>query len=242
MHTYTEEQIALYVNGDMTGEELLQFEQTLLRDNSLQEDVQEFRNVLAALRSKLAPDAKDAALTQTLESFNEEYFGHKTRPVKLYIRWASVAAAVAIILVVTVFHPWRENDLYREYATMQIVPPAERGESTDARLTAATEAFNYGEFKKARDLFDKIHQQDPGNAMVSFYYAVSLIETDDQGRAVAILTDLYNGNSLFKYDAAYYLGLSYLKKGDKASCKDWMQKVPAGNTHYAQATSLLEAL
>src|SRR4051812_15707291 len=129
MHSYTEEEIALYVNGDMTGADQQQFEQVLQRDRTLQDQVHQYRQVLAALRSRLAPDTQDQALKQTLSSLNKEYFGDaedSIRPVGVYIKWACAAAAIAIILIISLFHPWRQNDLYTEYATLQMVSSAER--------------------------------------------------------------------------------------------------------------------
>ncbi|SFD57956.1 Tetratricopeptide repeat-containing protein [Chitinophaga sp. CF118] len=245
MHSYTEEEIALYVNGDMTGEDQQQFEQVLQTDKTLRENVQEYREVKASLSARLAPDAQDKALKHTLQSLNEEYFGRteaKIRPVGVYIKWACAAAAIAIILVINLFHPWRQNDLYKEYSSLQMVTTAERGDRTDTLLQQAATAFNNQEFGIAQKDLHALYQQEPDNALVQFYYAVSLVETGDHHTGQPILEHIYQGSSIFKYDAAYFLALSYLKINNYEACRQWLQKVPAGTGKYAQAQSLMSQL
>lgn len=245
MHSYTEEEIALYVNGDMAGEEQQQFEQVLQRDKTLQENVRQYRQVQAALRTQLAPDASDKALSQTLHSLNEEYFGKtegKIRPVGIYIKWASAAAAVALILVVNLFHPWKQHDLLKEYGSLQMVTSAERGDHTDTLLQQATTAFNNHEFAVAAQELQVLSEKKPDDAMITFYYGVALIETGDMQKAGKMLEHVYDGNSVFKYDAAYFMAIRFLKEKNYADCRKWLLNIPVGTSRYAQAQLLLESI
>lgn len=243
MHSYTEEEIALYINGDMAGEDLQHFEQVLQRDKTLQDNVRQYQQVQAALRTQLAPDAQDKALSQTLHSLNEEYFGKteaKIRPVGIYIKWACAAAAVALILVVNLFHPWKQHDLYKEYGGLQMVTSAERGDHTDTLLQQATTAFNNQQFAVAAKDLQVAFEKNPEDAMITFYYGVSLIETGDMLKAANMLEHVYEGNSVFKYDAAYFMAISFLKEHKYAACRKWLQNIPVGTSRYTQAQLLLE--
>lgn len=245
MHSYTEEEIALYVNGDMTGAEQQQFEQLLQRDKTLQEQVQQYQEVLVTLRTKLAPDAQDQALRKTLSTLNEDHFGQSEdsiRPVGVYIKWACAAAAVAIILIISLFHPWRQNDLYTEYATLQMVTAAERGDHTDTLLQKAATAFNSQQYGLAQKDLETAWKREPDNALVQFYYGVTLVQTGDHHTGQPLLEHVYAGNSVFKYDAAYFLALSYLKINNREACQEWLQKIPAGTARYDQAQSLMSLL
>ena len=245
MHSYTEEDIALYINGDMTGEEQQEFELVLQRDKLLQENVQQYRQVQATLRTRLAPDAQDKALENTLHSMNEEFFGHtegKIRPVGNYIKWAMAAAGLALILVVNLFHPWRQNDLYKEYSSLQMVTAAERGDHTDTLLQQAANAFNNQRFTAASADLKAAYENDPENAMVEFYYGVSLVETGDLPTAHKLLRHTFDGNSVFKYDAAYFIALIHLKEHQYDRCREWLKNIPEGAGRYKQAQSLLEHL
>ena len=53
---------------------------------------------------------------------------------------------------------------------------------------------------------------------------------------------VYNGVSSFKYDAAFYLALSYLKEKNKADCKNWLNKIPADAGIYNKAQELLKKI
>jgi tetratricopeptide (TPR) repeat protein len=245
MHSYTEEEIALYINGDMTGEEQQQFEQTLQHDKSLQDNVQQYRQVQASLRTRLAPDAQDIALKGTLQSLNEEHFGHaegKIRPVGLYIRWACAAAVVALVLVVNLFHPWKQSDLYKEYGNLQMVTSAERGDTRDSLLLVSTTAFNNREFAKAVASLQVAFEKHPDDAMITFYYGAALVETGDMPKAQKMLEHVYEGTSVFKYDAAYFMALSFLKVQNYTNCRKWLLNIPVGTSRYTQAQSLLAAL
>jgi hypothetical protein len=60
--------------------------------------------------------------------------------------------------------------------------------------------------------------------------------------AEKIFTALYNGQSAFKYEAAFYLAVTYLKDGNKAASREWLQKIPADATNYGKAQELLRKL
>jgi tetratricopeptide (TPR) repeat protein len=245
MHSYTEEEIALYVSGDMAGEDLQQFEQVLQRDKTLQDNVRQYQQVQATLRTQLAPDAPDKALSQTLHSLNEEYFGKtegKIRPVGIYIKWACAAAAVALILVVNLFHPWRQHDLFKEYGGLQMVTSAERGDHTDTLLQQATTAFNNQQFAEAVKDLQVVFEKNRNDAMITFYYGVSLIETGDMQKAGKMLEQVYEGNSVFKYDAAYFMAIRFLKEHKYTDCRKWLLNIPVGTSRYAQAQLLLESI
>ncbi len=68
------------------------------------------------------------------------------------------------------------------------------------------------------------------NSFVSFYYGVSLLQTNSIAGARNIFDQLYAGQSAFKFEAAFYLALSYLKDDNKAQCKEWLKKIPADAT------------
>ena len=77
---------------------------------------------------------------------------------------------------------------------------------------------------------------------MQFYYAVALLQNGDIEKSRAQLNELYNGESLFKYDAAFYMALSYLKEKDKAICREWLNKIPADAGPYSKAQELLKKL
>jgi hypothetical protein len=77
---------------------------------------------------------------------------------------------------------------------------------------------------------------------VNFYYGVSLLQTNRIGEAREIFNQLYAGQSAFKFEAAFYQALSFLKEDNKALCREWLQKIPADAPNYNKAQELLKKL
>ena len=115
---------------------------------------------------------------------------------------------------------------------------AERGAGKQTQLEKAAEYYNHKEFKAAGDLLSKEYEAHPKNSQAAFYYAITLIQNKQEGKARAILQELYKGESVFKYDAAWYMALSYVKVKDKVNAKAWLDKIPVGTSNYAKAMEL----
>ncbi|MOA63381.1 hypothetical protein D3C78_1890890 [compost metagenome] len=60
--------------------------------------------------------------------------------------------------------------------------------------------------------------------------------------ARAVLSKLYDGESVFKYDAAYSIALSYVKQKDNQQALSWLSKIPQGSTNYDKAQELSNKL
>jgi hypothetical protein len=241
------EKISRYVDGEMTGDELDAFEQLLLLDNELKKEVDQYREVNDTLKSKLFPDNDELAFRQTLEGFQQEYFKRQTKVIPIdkhrrkYMKWIAAAAAVAIIVVMATWWPWKA-DLYQEYAPIKMASVALRGTKSDTLLQKATEKFNRKEYADAIPLLESLKQIEPENAYNRFYFAIALLESNQIARSRQEFNALYQGTSLFRYDAAFYIGLSYLKEKDERNCKEWLMKIPSDADIYSKAQSLLKRL
>jgi hypothetical protein len=231
-------QAANYVDGEMDAQEQKDFELQMQSDAELRQYVEQYRQASIALSRHLSPDKNLDNLKQTLGSLNQQYFKPEAKVVsfKSYTRWISAVAAM-LILGLIVFNPWRKS-LYEEYSTATTMSVAERGEGTETNLEKAAAFYNNKEFIPAEKLLAKEYASDTKNSLVAYYYAITLIEDKQEAKARPILKQLYNGESAFKYDAAYYMALSYVKQQDKAHAKIWLQKVPVGTTNYKKAQEL----
>lgn len=244
-HSYTFDDIARYASGDMTGEELTAFIASLATDADLQQQLALYQEVQQQLVKHFSPDERQEQLQQTLQSLRTEYFTgtqKKARvvPFKRYLRPA-IGVAAAVIIALFVWQPW-QTDLYTTYARTQMVAVVERGDNADTLLQQATMAFNKENFKQAASLLDKTTQLQPDNSFALFYYGVSLTHLKESGKARIILNGLYNGSSAFKYDAAFYLALTYIQEEDKVAARQWLQRIPSDTGVYTKASKLLEEL
>jgi tetratricopeptide (TPR) repeat protein len=233
-----------YLDGEMNAEEVQAFEFQLKQDNNLQAELALLKDVNETLRMKLHPDQTEQGLAITMQDLKKEYFksGARIIPIRKF-RWIMAAAAVVIsFIVLTIWQPWRQDDLYRQYASIEMPGMAERGIPVDSLLKKARDNFNHKNFVAAIPIFDEVLKTDPQNSLVQFYYAISLLEIEKIEKARSQFTQIYNGTSLFRFDAAFYLALSYIKSGDKTNAVEWLKKIPAGTGYYDKATGLLKKL
>jgi thioredoxin-like negative regulator of GroEL len=174
-----------------------------------------------------------------------EFFGAASQPAKVisfkrYLRGA-VAVAAILIAVIVIWQPWKPG-LFKEFSETSMAAPAERGSSADDLLQQAADAFNKKDFASAASQLQQVKQQDTANSFVNFYYGVSLLQTDRLREAREIFNQLYAGESAFKFEAAFYQALGYLKEDNKNLCREWLQKIPADAPNYNKAQDLLKEL
>jgi Tfp pilus assembly protein PilF len=253
---YSFEDIARYAEQEMPAEERQAFEAALGTDAELQQQLALYREVDSNLQQQFTPDAQREQLKNTLQGMRSEFFAGKAdastdstantkAPAKVVSmnRYLKAAVSIAAVLVIGLFvwNPFN-GDLYEQYSPTTMVTQVERGGHTDSVLNEATVAFNGKEFTTAAVLLAEVVQQQPDNSFANFYFAVSLLESGQTRQSREVLTKVYNGTSAFKYEAAFYLALSYIKAKDEAAAKGWLEKIPADAGNYAKAQEVLKKL
>jgi hypothetical protein len=243
MSTFNE--IARYAEGEMNADERSAFEAALASDESLRQQLALYHEVHTSLQQHIGTDAQRDQLQHTMRSLRGEYFGgasQSTRSVsiKRYMR-AAVAVAAVLIAVVFIWQPWKPG-LFNEFAETTMAAPAERGGNADSLLQQAVAAFNAKDYAGASLLLEQVKRQDTANNLVNFYYGVSCLQTNRIAESREIFNQLYAGQSAFKFEAAFYQALGYLKEDNKALCREWLQKIPADAPNYEKAQELLKKL
>lgn len=231
-------QASNYVDGEMDLQQQKDFELQMQGDAELREYVEQYRHAAIALKNRFTPDEKLDNLKQTLGNQNKTYFKAEAKVVsfKTYTRWISGIAAV-LILGLIVFNPWKKS-LYDEYRTAGSMSVSERGEGAQTNLEKAAAFYNKKDYTAAEKLLAKEYVANPQNSMAAYYYGITLIQDKQEAKARVILQQLYQGESAFKYDAAYYIALSYVKQNDKINTHKWLKNVPPGTSNYAKAKEL----
>lgn len=253
MKEFDYDMINSYLDGEMNAEEKNVFEEQMRQDAELKNEVDLLKDVNTTLKIKLHPGENEMALRNSFQDLRGEYFSKKTEQAKIIPlsrkRWITAVAAVFIMaLLLTVWQPWKKEDLYKQYADIQMPGIAERGAAADSLLKLSVENFNNKKFAEAIPSFEAVlkdsAQRSAGsqNAFVQYYYAIALLQNGDIKKSRFQFTELYNGESLFKYDAAFFMALSYLKEKNKVVCKEWLNKIPADAGPYSKAQELMKKL
>lgn len=233
---------AQYVEGDLVEAERLEFENLLTHDEELKQYLADYYDIHSSLQMELADDRDRNALVETLQALNKKHFAaEQPKVIKLssYLRWVSGAAAV-LIIGLFIWAPWK-GDLYEQFNTAPQMNVAERGAEV-SDLDKAAILFNNKKYSEAKVALAKLNLAEPESAMVTYYYAVSLTETNEVAKGRLMLEDLFKGQSVYKYDAAYAMAMTYLKEDKKTDTKFWLEKIPDGAVQYEKAQKLLKKL
>ena len=233
---------ARYAEGDLNEAEQAEFENRLQNDEELKQHLTDYNYIHQSLKIQFAFGKEDEQFEETLKSLNKQYFVDEPKAVsfKPYLKWISGVAAVLVIGLM-IWAPWNGN-LYQQYAGESQMLVAERGAEKVTDLDKAATFYNEKNYAEAQKLLQKLNSQQPNDAMIGYYFAQTLVKTDQLNKAREILATIYNGQSIFKYDAAYLLAMSYLKEDNKEQCRLWLQKIPAGSTNHEKAKALLTKL
>ncbi|TCD00836.1 tetratricopeptide repeat protein [Pedobacter psychroterrae] len=251
--------VARYLEGDMEPQERQDFETLLQEDAELREMQASYKDIHQTLKMKIAPTVEDLQLQSTLSALNEQYFkassaegeDHplpkpadevkvaKVVSMKPYLKWATIAAVLIIGLFV--WAPW-SSGLYNQYSFSKQMSVAERGADQQNPMAKAAALYNKGDYAEARKILQQEYMMSPQNPLLAYYFAITLIETGQEYEARTVLINLHNGESVFKYDAAFYVALSFVKQDDKEQAVAWLLKIPTENVNYEKAQSLIQKL
>ncbi|TKC08689.1 tetratricopeptide repeat protein [Pedobacter frigoris] len=248
--------VARYLEGDMELQEKEGFAVQLEADAELQQLVAEYNNIHQTLKMKIAPSVEDKNVQVTLETLNKQYFNSadliKDLPAEQradvpvaklsiapYLKWMSIAAVLVIGLLI--WAPWSAS-LYEKYGISKEMSVAERGADQPNSLEKAAALYNAKDYAGARKILQPMYMETPQNTLLAYYFAITLVETGKEAEARTVFLKLYNGESVFKYDAAYYTALSFLKQENEKDARTWLEKIPEGTANYTQAQELISKL
>ncbi|MFT3826928.1 MAG: tetratricopeptide repeat protein [Chitinophagaceae bacterium] len=242
MPTYEKEHIARYLQNELSDEERSAFETSMQTDTALAEEVALYREALTHLQQRLSKDPTAEALRNNLQSLNKEYFRKEEAKVVSFVKYLPRIVAVAAVLVIGIM-VWQLRDSYlNKYGDITMVATAERGNGSDTLLQQATVFFNNKEFDKALPLLDKAVLADSADQLALFYRGIALLHTQSVDAARKDLEKIYNGESLMRYEAAFYLAISYAEEKNKETAIAWLKKIPAGTPVSEKAQALLKKL
>ena len=152
-----------------------------------------------------------------------------------------VIVALSIAIGLFVWAPW-SSGLYEKYAISREMPIPANSSDANGNLAQGATLFNEGKYDKSRKLLQAEYMLNPQNPLLAYYFAITLVETGKEYEARTVFMNLYNGESDYKYDAAYFVALSFVKEGDRAAAKEWLEKIPDQYTNSSKAKALMAEL
>ena len=224
-HTET---IIQYLDGELSGAELKQFEELLAADNTVQ---QELENLKLAQQAIISYGLKAEVASLHHEMMEELKAEPKASANKIYpfIR-ASLKIAASLFLVMsavgiyqylTVSSAQLYNQNYHPF-TISISRGATEG-------SALEKAYAAGQPATVISLFEKETNAD---YKTEFLAAQSYLATKNVSKAISIFNQIMNkADGAYKDDAEYYLALSYIENKQPGQALAIMDKIHQDKYH-----------
>ncbi len=208
--------IEKYFKKSLNDEEQVLFDNLLKSDQKFKEEFDFQKD----LKKVIAVNQRESLKT-TLQGFEDKFKKNKVIPMK----WLMAAASVILILGLgyIIYQTSFNNSPEKLYADnfepyRNIIQPVVRGESVDTIEAIAFAAYENGKYYKAINLFNSIEEKE----YLKFYEAMCFLKLDKTQEAIDLLLPIATSNTNvedlrfnFKHKANWYLGLAYLKMGDK---------------------------
>lgn len=228
-----------YLANELSAEEKISFEKQLSEDQELATSFEIFKELHLHLENKFGNAAELNSFKKNLKSISKEHFKTKKSKVVAFKPWQyAIAASVAVLMGLFFFQ--NINPSFDDYNNPEMATFVERGDVNE-NLKLAQDAFNAKVFKTAIPHFEAILKEKK-SPEIQYFYAVSLLETNQFQKAETNLSELQSGTSIYATKATWYLALSKLKQKEYDSCKKILLTIPDDFEDYDQVQELLNEL
>ena len=209
-----------YLDGNISGEDLQEFEQRMESDPEFRSEVESLQKVEKEL-GILGAESFINKVSQWESEYQEQESEDSTpvrsmdSPFKTYYAIAaSLVLAVAAGYFLFFGSPASPESVYQEYYSPYEDMILERGDNTiQEQLLNGMKAYNEGRYSEATNYFSPYLEANPEDYRVWFYQGISQAETDMLEAALSSFEKAAN-DSMFRQQAQWYSALTWLKSGD----------------------------
>lgn len=264
MNDQHEHQIESYLAGNLSGDELRQFEKTLAENVELRAEVELARQInLHFSGSTDVSDLPKNEYTQKLSAFlksdeasvlksklrkvadeNKTSSTEQKRP-RIYLIAAVLTVLVITTLGILFLGPDSSQQLYASYYSTEDLPSVISRDSENDVLQLGAEAFQENDFNASLKYFDQYFQtSDEILPSVHIYSGMAYSELGDYKNALVEFDKLINSDALDRSKGLWFKALVQLKMDDRPSAKRTLEELVNSpeNFNYTEANELLSEL
>ena len=207
------EKLIQYMDGELTGPELVTFEKLLSENSNLQEELKNLELAKMAIRS-YGLKSQVASVRQEMINELQEHkkpVGGKIYPfMRTTLKYAASIILVLFSIGIYMFATTSSSKLYKEnYEPYKL--SVSRGANTN---TIIEQAFSTGKYDAVISSFKGIPNPDTKE---KFLVAQAFLSTHQIGNAIQAFKKVLNASdNNFREDASYYLALSYIEDNQPA--------------------------
>ena len=253
--------IERYLGGAMDAKETLEFENELLENETLREELRLFDAINHHLADEVAPlTNRQTEYAQELRDFLQsdeakqiqerlqiaKKTEDKTNQYKIY-RLAAVLVLGLILggSLVWISKPATAKELFLEYYQTDDLPSYAARNDKALLPQKVSESFKKGDYKNSLAFFDQYAKS--GQAIDTSLFLVkgaAHLALDENKSAINSFKIVSNSLFLDKEKGLWFLALAYLKVKEKDSAKATLHKIAFATEHFKQkeASELLKQL
>lgn len=207
-----QDRIDEYIRGTMSDKDKAIFEEELRQDAELRHEVE--------VQATISDAVQAVHLKQVLKGVEAELSTPKVYWRRVY-QWASVAAAVAIILIAG--NIWRQSSRIKAfgndyYASLE-APYSRGGNNLDSLLTLSYTTIGEGQYAEAEDALKK--------AELVIHEGMAAPVVDDETEYERKVLELK------QYDVEWYQAIIVMKQGKYRHAKTILKEIVASGSPYA---------
>ena len=205
------------------------------------------------------PDAKsdeirnfisDAINAQITEAINTTVAAPRNISFrKGFVRYTSLTAAAVLgvyLLIRTLLPSSNTDALFSSYyKPFDAVSPVTRSINQDLsdNYSKGITSYKNGDYKAAVAGFEEVLEKDPKAESARFYQGLSQLALQNWDQTINSLSDVANKSGEYGKEARWYLGLSYLKSGNKVKAIECFENlVKSDGFYHDRADKILRRL
>ena len=237
MEEYSEK-IQDYIEGQLVGNDLVQFEAQLAVDAELRNLLALQKEVYEILAKRIVSPEMELRDTFSAAENSLRYGSTSIQQAKIK-RFIPYIAAACILFIASLFFFNSANTLYDlPLMRSEVV----RGQAHDMVYEDAVKAVNAGNYPDARLKLESLLAMTPSNEQYTYYIGLTYVGQEDWQQAKQVLNPLAKGESVFAEEASYYLAISYYRTGNKEDAVRLLKQIPMDSTLGKRAEKLVDKI
>ena len=236
MENYSEK-IQDYIEGQLEGEDLIQFEAQLLVDDELRNLLSLQKEVHDILSHRVV--SKEIELRETLSTVSNNFRHQTAVKVVNFRKWIPILAAACLLVVGALFFFNQSDDLY---ALPELHSEIVRGQEENVVYENGVKAFNAKDYSVARLQFESLISSNPTQAQYQYYLGLTFLGEENLKSSIEILLPIASGESVFANEAKYYLAIAYHKNSENNKAIELLDQIKTDTSLSEKANRLLNKI
>ncbi|HEY5510530.1 MAG TPA: hypothetical protein VIK10_05815 [Prolixibacteraceae bacterium] len=243
-HSKSIEEIDSYINDEMDEYTLAHFEEELLENSGLADDLTFHKDVDRAVAEidVIVLRAKLQQLSMEEQEKKSDMLGVSSPKRKNLYWYAAASAIVAMFAIASLLSdtPKSDQQLYAAY-----YQPYKIGSNVSRSAVTATDNMNIaireidkGNYSSALTLLDKASKTGNDGFSISFYSGVAFQELGQYKNAINSFSEVVlDGDNLLVEQSEWYIGLCYLRIEEREKALRQFKNIVARNGYYKDKSS-----